>query len=274
MASKRLSQLRMESEVSKRIQDMPRRLAMALLLAVCCLGISAVAASAKEVVYNNANTVAAKVNGLPNEDTYSQCYEGCGLTSAGGIVEPGGTARDLKVVDVQVDSFKCEYGVYYLESCRSKAGKKFAFPLTLKVYGVTGTDERGALLGEASKEFKIPDRPTTKVSCPATPEGKGFGPNCDVGGFLSTVTFRGFSGITLPSKAILELSSSGPNGYVNLGLEESYKEFSGGEFHGEPGTGTPVMGKNPLPEDIFANGVAESGFTDALPVFTIEAAPH
>ena len=250
----------------------PGRLVLTVLIAICSFAVAATAASAKEVIYNNQNTV-PKV-GTQTEDTYSQCYEGCGLTSAGALVEFGGTNRELKTITAEVDSFKCEIGVYYLESCRSKAGRKYQFELAVKVYRLTGTDERGALLAEATGTFKIPYRPTTNVACPKTGEGKGFGSNCDVGGFLSSVKFRGFSEVELPNEAIIELVSPSANGYVNLGQEEAYKEYVSAheEYVGLPGSGKPEIGKNPLANDMFQNGVAVEGFEGAQPVLQVEAA--
>jgi len=243
-----------------------------LLLAACALAVTATSAMAREVIYNNENTV-AKIK-FGTEDTYSQGYECCGVTSAGALVKFGNTERSLKTVTAEVDSFKCEYGVYYFENCRSKVGKKYPFELTVKIYELKGTEERGALLGEQTRLFKIPDRPTTNVSCPKTGEGKGFGTNCDVGGFLTSVEFKAFSGITLPEEAIVEISSPTANGYVNLGQEEAYKEFdvSTQEYIGVPGSGTPEVGSNPLSSDMFQNGLPVGGFHLAQPVFKIEAA--
>jgi hypothetical protein len=54
-----------------RIPKRAARLAVAILAATAVSAVAAGAASASEVVYNNLNTVAPVVNGLPNEDTLS-----------------------------------------------------------------------------------------------------------------------------------------------------------------------------------------------------------
>lgn len=256
-------------------------LATALLaIGLLCVGTGAASAGA-EVIYDNINTVATMVNGHANEDTFSECFECNGHKSVGGEIELGGTDRTIKSLTTQVDSFLCENyaegGAYNTEGCRSKPNKKFMEPMTVKVYEVTGVNQRGSLLAESTTTAKIPYRPTTKLNCPSTGEGKGFGANCDVGGVLGTVKFKHFAYNVLPAtgKVIVELeTATRGEGVVNVGLEESYKEYdvATSEYIGQVGSGAPAKGAEPLPGQIFANGLATgSGFEGAQPVFEIVA---
>ena len=248
------------------------------ILATLALGVAS--ASATEVVYSNFNTVPAMVNGHPNQDTYSEDFE---FFPFGGMVEVPRT-RDsvLKSIATQVDSFACEHGVYSLENCYTlHESKKFHFSLTASVYKVSvGNEPEGAALATDTETFRIPYRPTTNVSCPATPEGKGFGANCDVGGFLATVKFKKFSAeVVLPAKFIIEISTTEPLASeeatpVNVGLQTSYKEFSGGEFFGEPPAngGVPSVGSDPLPKAVYYQGKLNEengGWEGYQPVFEV-----
>lgn len=233
---------------------------------MAALAIGASAASAREVVYSNLNTVPTV--GPRTEATWSQAFTG----SAGGMVEFGGTYRVLKTITAEVDSFRCEKGVYNLENCWSKEGKKFKAELTVKVYNVSGSDERGSLLASMTDTFKLPYRPSTNVECPDIEgEGKGFGANCYVGGVLASVTFKGFSGVTLPSKAIIEIVEPTP-GPINVGLEAAEGGKSN-NWEAVPGSGNPAVGHIPLAGDIFLNGLAsETPNPGGQPVFSVEAA--
>jgi len=253
--------------------------AAALLIGVACLGAGASAAGAAEVAYNNLNTVAPTVNGLPNEDTFSLDFE---YFATGGQVQLAGPAGRAPIsLKTQLDVFACEHGVYSLENCFTlKPNKKFASNWTAGIYAVGAGNSVGALLSSATATFKLHYRPTTNVSCPATGEGKGFGANCDVGGYLQTVTFKHFTAAALPEKVIILLSnpcgdcSSPP---INVGLQSSYKEFAGGEFvaEGPAAGGVPAVGSDPLPDDIYSGGALnEGGWTGFQPVFELTVRRH
>lgn len=256
------------------------KLSAATAIAVGCLAIGAGAAGAAEVAYNNLNTVAPTVNGLPNEDTYSLDYENFAV---GGQVELARTTGHVaKTLTTQLDVFACEHGVYSLENCFTlHSSKKFAMAWTASIYEVGPSNSVGALLASANATFKLHYRPTTNVSCPATSEGKGFGANCDVGGLLQTVTFKHFSpATTLPSKVIILLTNGcgGCSGEpVNVGLQASYKEFTGGEFIEEPAAdgGVPAVGSDPLPNDAYLNATLnEGGWKGFQPVFELTVERH
>jgi len=265
------------------------RLAAMIVVAVSALVAGVPAANATtEVIYNNLNTVPTTVNGMPDQDTFSQSYGGGGVTSAGNVLRFQGYDRRLDKVTAEIDSFKCEKGEYQYENCWSKPGKKFKYKLTLRVYEFNSPGYvRAGLIGETTDSFKLPYRPTTNVHCPATPEGKGFGANCDVGGILSKVTFK-VHGITVPPEAIVEVRNATPEQPVNLGLEEAYKGYNTetDEFEGIPGSYTPAVGSDPLgkedlwlgcedPPSPFCNAPADGGvvggYEGALPVFEVTA---
>jgi hypothetical protein len=256
------------------------RLLAAVLAVGGLLAISSGAAdAATHVVYNNTNTVVASVNGFPNEDTFSLDYENFPI---GGMVQFSPRPGTLKSVTAQVDSFTCEHGVYSLENCLTlHATKKFHYQMTASVYEVGPHNEAlGSPIATSTTTFKLPYRPTTNTTCPATIEGKGFGPNCDVGGFLATVTFKRFEpAAVLPEKAIILLNSTpqdSASDIVNVGLQASYKEFNEGKFIEEAaaGGGVPAVGSDPLPEAIFTKSLLneEEDWQGLQPVFEVVAA--
>jgi hypothetical protein len=111
-----------------------------------------------------------------------------------------------------------------------------------------------------------------------TGEGKGFGVNCDVGGYLATVKFKAFSpaGAVLPERAIIVITNTitdRPSDVVNVGMQTSYKEWDG-EYvaEGPADGGVPSVGTDPLPEDAFVRGeLAEGGWAGYQPVLQVLA---
>ena len=262
--------------MTKRIPGRLVRLAAATVVAMGCLAVSAGAASAaKEVAYDNLNTVASTVNGLPNEDTYS-AYSGYFSSGGGfgGLVEFADVQhQELSTLTTQLDVFQCEHGRVLAGKLlhRSSRPRSSADTWTVSIYRPAPNHEELTLLTTGTATFKLHYRPTTNVSCPNTAEGKGFGPNCDVGGYLQTVTFKHFSpAISLPDRAIILLTSSA-SPVVNVGLQGSYKEYdtSTDEFVEEPAIGLPAFGSDPYPEDAYVNGKFESGWAGSQPVFKV-----
>lgn len=257
-------------------------LALASLTTLGCTAAmtAATASAATEVAYNNLNTVPSMVNGKTDEDTYSQDYEGfMGSGMFGGQIETVITNnRIAKSLTTQVDVFACEHGEYQLENCYTlHEQKKFTQEWTANIYEVGAGNEPGALVATAKTTAKLHYRPTTNVTCPATGEGKGFGANCDVGGFLQTVTFKKFTQTKpIPLKAIVLLTNgceACAGKIVNVGVQTAYKEFTGGEFIAEPPAagGVPAVGADPLPESIYYNSKFEAtGWKEFQPVFKLE----
>jgi len=271
-----------------------RRLVVACVAALACAATVAVAgaSAASEVAYDNTNTVPAKVNGLTNEDTYSQPYFG-GFNATGGFggqIETAATDnRVLKSVTTQLDVFACEHGEYQYENCTTlKPTKKFSQEWVLNIFEVGPGNEPGALVASATLNAKLHYRPSTNVTCPATIEGKGFGANCDVGGLLQTITFKKFTQAKpLPLDDIVTVTNkceacSGK--VVNVGIQVSYKEYNLTKAAEEPSNpdagfvaepaedgGIPAVGSDPLPSSVYEfNKFVASGWTGEQPVFKIE----
>jgi hypothetical protein len=263
-----------------KIPTCPARVLTAALAIGGLLAIGSGAASAMTptLVYSNLNTVPANVNGFPNEDTFSLDSENFPI---GGMVEFSPRPGTLKNLTTQVDSFTCEHGLYSLENCLTlHPTKKFQYQMTASVYEVGPHNEAlGSPIATSTATLKLPFRPTTNTSCPPTAEGKGFGPNCDVGGVLATVTFKKFTPkAVLPEKAIILLDNTpqdSASDIVNVGLQASYKEFKNGEFIEEPALegGVPWVGSDPLPEAIFTKGLlnTEGDWQGYQPVFSVFA---
>jgi hypothetical protein len=155
--------------------------------------------------------------------------------------------------------------------------------VTATIYEVGAGEEPSTPIASSTERFKIRYRPTTNVSCPATPEGKGFGVNCDVGGYLQTITFKRFTPTAvLPEKAIIMITSTesdNPNDVVNVGEQTSYKEWDealGPGYEGfipEPPVeeGIPSVGTDPLSEDLFVRGSLKHEQAGYQPVFQVTA---
>ena len=155
--------------------------------------------------------------------------------------------------------------------------------MTASVYEVGPENEPVGPIAVSTETFKIHFRPTTNVSCPATVEGKGFGANCDVGGYLQTITFKRFThNAVLPEKAIVMITSTAgdsPSDVVNVGLQSAYKEYNEAlsePFVAEPPLdgGVPAVGSDPFPEGAYVNGkFTAEGFGGFQPVFEVTATP-
>jgi hypothetical protein len=260
-----------------RIPRRAARLAVAILAATALLAVAAGAASASEVIYNNLNTVAPIVNGLPNEDTLSASPT---YFPVGGMVQFANKDRGLRKLTTEVDSFTCESGLYSLENCRTlHPNKKYSYELTASIHAVGPGNTVGALLASATRTFKLHYRPTTNTSCPSTPEGKGFGANCDVGGLLATITFKFARGVVLPASAIILITNTSHEGAgdsVNVGLQESEGGYVEGNWVNVPAAdgGVPAVGSDPLLTAVFYNGTIEESWEGGQPVFAVTAASH
>jgi hypothetical protein len=260
-----------------RIPKGATKLAVTFLATTALLAVAAGAASATEVIYSNLNTVAPVVNGLPNEDTLSASST---YFPVGGIVQFANKDRGLRKLTTEVDSFTCEYGVYSLENCYTiHPNKKYAYELTASIHAVGPDNTVGAVLASSTQTFKLHYRPTTNVSCPSTPEGKGFGANCDVGGLLATITFKFSPGVVLPEQAIVLITNTAHEGAgdsVNVGLQESEGGYVEGKWVNVPAAdgGVPAVGSDPLLTAVFYNGIIDESWEGGQPVFAVTAARH
>jgi hypothetical protein len=262
------------------------RMGLAMVAIACAVGtmamnVATASAAPAKVVYSDLNTVPATVNGRLDEDTYSAApFE----FPFGGLVEFTHRPGVIRRLTADVDSFTCEHGVYQLENCyTARPGKKFSYELTASIYEVGAGNEPGALVTTSTERFKIPYRPTTNVACPTTPEGKGFGVNCDVGGYLAKVTFKHFvPAAVLPEEAIITINKTPADSeseVVNVGMQTAYKEWDEALGPGEEGFipeppaegGKPALGGDPLPEDVFVNGKLKAAPLGYQPAFEVTA---
>jgi hypothetical protein len=256
--------------------------AIAIAVAALTVGVPAAGASPPRPVYSNLKTVPGEVNGLPNQDTYSAApFE----FPFGGLVQFSPRPGVIRSLTAEVDSFTCEHGSYIYENCYTgDPGRRFSYTLTAHIYEVTAGDEPGALVASSTRKFKIPYRPSTNVDCPPTPEGKGFGRNCDVGGYLDTITFKKFAPVAvLPEKAIITITDANDGDpaseVVNVGTQTSYKEwdealgpgYEGFIPEGPLNEGKPSVGSDPLPEETIVTGKLTGGQADFQPVFEVTA---
>jgi hypothetical protein len=256
--------------------------AIACAVGVMVTNVAAAGAAPARPVYNNLNTVPAMVNGATDEDTYSAApFE----FPFGGMVEFSHRPGVIKSLTADVDSFTCEHGEYQFENCYTgRPGKKFAYELTANIYEVGAENAEGLLVTSSTERFKLPYRPTTNVKCPVTPEGKGFGANCDVGGYLAKVTFKHFApAAVLPEKAIITITKTfadGESEVVNVGMQTAYKEWDAALGPGDEGfiaeppaeAGKPAVGADPLPEAAYVKNVlSPSGWLGYQPALEVTA---
>ena len=236
-----------------------RRLALAFVAMLAFAVVAAGSAGAMtEVAYNNLNTVPATVNGKPNEDTYSQDYEGfMGGGMFGGQIETAITNnRVVKSLTTQLDVFACEHGEYQLENCYTvHPNKKFTQEWTASIYEVGAGNEPGALVATAQSHGQAPLPPDDERQLPGHRRRQGLRRQlrrrrlpADDRPSRNSPRRK-----PLPIKAIVLLTNgceacSGK--IVNVGVQTAYKEFAGGEFIAEPPAdgGVPAVGADPLPK--------------------------
>jgi hypothetical protein len=189
-------------------------LAIAAVL-VGVVALSASAASAKEVVYNNI------VSPLPGNFA-STGFAATQTAEYGGQVELAGAARKHPVVTVAMSTWACEEGSWSVGStCATpKAKKKFHWPLTLSIYSVGMGGAVGTKLTTVSHTFGMPYRPSTSVACTeAEDPGAWFdaaAPGTETiekcfHGLAFTVTFHPKIKTPLPSNVIISVAYNTTN---------------------------------------------------------------
>jgi hypothetical protein len=229
--------------------------AMLLTVAAVALGGITAAADASLVVYKNTPFTLPK--GFP-----SLGYECCQVAQFGGQVEFAGVARESPVVKVWLMSWACEQE----SPCKTRKGKAFRWPITLKIYEVGEGGEPGPLLAQITRTFRIPYRPTPNPECPMTPEGQGWGKEC-IFGVKDRISFS-LPHAVLPNKAILAIAYNtesygeeptgkpGPEDSLNVAInlgEKCTKENAEtkvceeAEYEGQ----APSTGTDPLPEQVY-----------------------
>lgn len=229
---------------------------LAALVAVAAVG-PVTGASASRLIYKN---VPKKLPvGFP-----SLGFECCSTAQFGGMVEFAGTARHSPTVSVYMESWACE-----ASPCATKRHATFEWPIALTIYEVGPENKPGPVIGESTDNFKIPYRPSPNPECPATPEGQGWGKECNLG-IMDKISFN-FPGVTLPAKAIIGVAyntetygedptgKEGPEDSLNVGVNANYvcvKENPSTkvcEEYKNENTEGPLVGSDPLPEQVFLN---------------------
>jgi len=137
-----------------------RRLFVASLAAATVLLVLAASAMASEVVYSNVPATLAGNYASVGAEAYS-------YGEFGTQVELGGTARNNPQVEVVMSAWACQFGTWFNHTCETPSTKKFKWPLTLKMYEVGEQNQVGEQLGEVTKSFSMPYRPSEDhVHCP------------------------------------------------------------------------------------------------------------
>jgi hypothetical protein len=137
-----------------RISPRPAKLAAAMLLATGAAAMSAGAADASEVVYNNIPSPLPGNFASFGNEAYS-------LSEFGGLIELAGAARKNPKVTVAMSSWACQSGGVYQDTCETpKPNRKFKWPITLNLYDVGPGNTVGAKIGSVTRTFSLPYRPS------------------------------------------------------------------------------------------------------------------
>jgi hypothetical protein len=189
-------------------------LAIATVL-VGAMALSAGAASAREVVYNNI------VSPLPGNFA-STAFAATQTSEYGGQVELAGVARKHPIVTVAMSAWSCEEGRWSVEmSCQTpKPKKKFHWPLTLSVYSVGAGGSVGTKLASITHTFAMPYRPSTSLACTEAGDAGAWLDTAAPGaetiekcfhGLAFTVTFHPKVKTPLPSNVIVSVAYNTTN---------------------------------------------------------------
>lgn len=234
--------------------------AAVLLAAGAAMGVLATTAGA-EIIYKNMPT--------GHQFDAAEGFECCGTSAFGGEVAFSGTRRSSPTIIAGLLSFACEQGSN--ETCKTKTGSTFTWPITLEIYEPGTGDEVGPLITRVTSSFKIPYRPSESPKCPEV-EGwtKGYGPQCVVA-IAKNISFS-LKGFTLPETAIIALAFNtetygskptgmeGPENSLNVTVNVSYEctkenptSHECEEFAELPTA--PTVGTDPFPEQVFQDTV-------------------
>lgn len=235
-------------------------LGAALLAAVAAVGIMAAVAGA-EVIYRN---IPSRKAGLP-----ALGFESDSVWEFGGEVKFAGSDRSSPTVTVDLASYACQTGA--VETCATRPGASFEWPITLTIYEVGPGDAVGPLLIQLTKAFQIPYRPSETPSCPNEGWTKGFGKECAFAK-MHEVSWS-LPRFTLPEEAIVAVAyntetygakptgQEGPYNSLNVAINADYKctkenpttkQCESGEYE-NANTSPPSVGSDPLPEQAFIN---------------------
>lgn len=256
-------------------------LGAAILAVTAVLAVAAGAASASEVIYNNLQIPqTGEVAGFGGQDAQTSEF--------GGQVEFVGTARKNPTVIVQMSTWACETGNWPEKTCKTAAGAKFEWPITISVYEAGPGNSVGAKIAGGSKVYKIPYRPSESTKC--TGENAGYwyrGGKCFVGNAFKISI--GLKVAKLPPKAIISVSYNtsdygaepqrpkpcnatatgcpydllfvGVNLKLKVNEKGEYEVNENNEYVREPVS--PSVGTYSLPEDAFINSAAAEYYCES-----------
>ena len=153
------------------------------------LALTAGAASAAEVVYNNIPSPLPGNFASFGNEAYS-------MQEFGGLVETTAVGHKRQVVSVTMSAWACQVGNWSEDTCETpEPAKKFKFPVTLNIYEVGAGNSVGPKLGTVTGKFKMPYRPTSNDGI-CVPKGFEHGTWYDAAenscnhGLAFTITFR------------------------------------------------------------------------------------
>ncbi len=251
------------------------RLAVAILAAIGVFAMTAVAAGATEVVYNNVPAP------LPGNfaSLGNQAYS---MSEFGGEVEFAGAARKNPKVTVIMSTWACQNGGVYEDTCETpKPNKKFKWPITLNIYDVGAGNTVGTKLGSVTKTFGLPYRPTKNdTACLAKGYAAGTwydaATNACYHGMAFPITFKPVH-TELRGKAIITLSyNTSTHGPSPVGTGAACFSTAVGCYYdslnvatAEPSENTLSIGAQPSLEEVFVNSTytpmfCEGGTSDTF----------
>jgi hypothetical protein len=200
----------METVMPRRIPARVLLLAATAVAAISALAFNAAtAAAASEVVYSNVpNTLAGNYASVGPEAYF--------YAEFGGQMELAGTARNKPIVEAVMSSWGCQFGSWSSGTCETpKPKKKVKIPVTLKMYEVGEKNKVGEQLGEVTKTFAMPYRPSESPGKCAS--GRWFDEKEAVcyHGLAFKIKFPALKVLRMPKRLIIGLSyntsDSGPN---------------------------------------------------------------
>jgi len=242
-------------------------LVAAILATVGVFAMTAGAAGATQVVYNNIPAP------LPGNfaSVGNQAYSNAEL---GGVVEFAGTARKNPKISVAMSTWACQNGSVYADTCETpKPTKKFKWPITLNIYEVGPGNTVGTKLASVTKTFAMPYRPSKDD---ATCLAKGYSAgtwydsvtNACYHGMAFTITFKPVH-LELRSKAIISVSyNTSQHGPVPAGTQACESTSAGCYYDSlnaaiaEPAENTLTTGLQPDSGEVFVNSTYHEMFCE------------
>jgi len=237
------------------------KLAVAMLVASAALAVTAGTASATPVaIYNNIPSP------LPGS-LQSQSFEAGATSEYGGQVAFEAGSWKNPTVTVTMDTWACFEGSWYEANCKTPAGAKFEWPVTISLYEVGAGNTVGAKIAAGSQTFKMFYRPSANATkCTGANAGKwwyGKDGRCYNGkSFKLSLALKVAK---LPAKAIVSVSYNTSDwGIAPTHVPGPYDSLNVAETNA-PAT----VGEVPLPEEAYITSAYASEYcgSGAFPGF-------